>query len=111
MPARAASIAAPSGSASATGRSARSAPTTTRIRKTAPETSLASTTQPAATPPFEPEHEELRQTLRRFVAAELRPHAMEWEREKWMPNEVFLRCGELGFLGLKYEERWGGQGG
>src|SRR4051812_32047270 len=28
-----------------------------------------------------------------------------------MPNEVFLRCGELGFLGLKYEERYGGQGG
>jgi acyl-CoA dehydrogenase len=28
-----------------------------------------------------------------------------------MPNEVFLRCGELGFLGLKYEEKYGGQGG
>jgi acyl-CoA dehydrogenase len=72
---------------------------------------LASTTQAAVTPPFEEEHEELRQTLRRFVEAELRPHAMEWEDAEWMPNEVFLRCGELGFLGLKYEERYGGQGG
>jgi acyl-CoA dehydrogenase len=72
---------------------------------------LASTTKPAVTPPFDVEHEELRQTLRRFVDNELRPHAMEWEDAQWMPNEVFLRCGELGFLGLKYEERWGGQGG
>jgi acyl-CoA dehydrogenase len=64
-----------------------------------------------ATPPFEDEHEELRQTLRRFVDNELRPHAMEWEDAQWMPDDVFRRCGELGFLGLKYEERYGGQGG
>jgi acyl-CoA dehydrogenase len=72
---------------------------------------LASTTRPAVTPPFEEEHEDLRQTLRRFVENELRPHAMEWEDAQWMPDEVFRRCGELGFLGLKYEERYGGQGG
>jgi acyl-CoA dehydrogenase len=74
-------------------------------------TSLASTTQAAVTPPFEEEHEELRQTLRRFVDSELRPHVMEWEDARWVPEEIFLRCGELGFLGLKYEERYGGQGG
>jgi acyl-CoA dehydrogenase len=61
--------------------------------------------------PFGEEHEQLRQTLRRFVEKELRPHVMEWEDAQWMPNEVFLRCGELGFLGLKYEEKYGGQGG
>jgi len=72
---------------------------------------LASTTRPAVTPPFEEEHEELRQTLRRFVEEELRPNAMEWEDAQWMPDEVFRRCGALGFLGLKYEERYGGQGG
>lgn len=64
-----------------------------------------------ATPPFEEEHELLRETIRRFVANELRPHAMEWEDAQWMPNEVFGRCAELGLLGLKYEERYGGQGG
>jgi acyl-CoA dehydrogenase len=64
-----------------------------------------------ATPPFDDEHEQLRQSLRRFVDTELRPNAMEWEDAQWMPNEVFLRCGELGFLGLKYEEQYGGQGG
>jgi acyl-CoA dehydrogenase len=72
---------------------------------------LASSTQAAVTPPFEVEHEELRQTLRRFVEKELRPHVMEWEDAQWVPHEVFLRCGELGFLGLKYEEKYGGQGG
>jgi acyl-CoA dehydrogenase len=68
-------------------------------------------TRPSSRPPFEDEHEQLRETLRRFVDTELRPHAMEWEDAQWLPNEVFTRCGELGFLGLKYEERYGGQGG
>src|SRR4051794_41866644 len=36
---------------------------------------------------------------------------MEWEDAQWVPHETFLRCGELGFLGLKYEEKYGGQGG
>jgi acyl-CoA dehydrogenase len=61
--------------------------------------------------PFSPEHEELRQSIRRFVANELRPHATEWENARWFPNEVFARMGELGFLGLKYPEEYGGQGG
>src|SRR4051812_49497075 len=61
--------------------------------------------------PFSPEHEELRESIRRFVANELRPHAREWEDARWFPNEVFTRMGELGFLGLKYPEEYGGQGG
>ena len=72
---------------------------------------MASTTRAAVTPPFEQEHEELRQTLRRFVETELRPRVQDWEDAQWVPHEVFLRCGALGFLGLKYEERYGGQGG
>ena len=31
--------------------------------------------------------------------------------ERWFPDELFPRMGELGFLGLKYEEEYGGQGG
>ena len=62
-------------------------------------------------PPFTEEHEELRTSLRRWVEAELLPHADEWERERWFPSELFPRMGELGFLGLKYEEAYGGQGG
>jgi acyl-CoA dehydrogenase len=62
-------------------------------------------------PPFGEEHEELRASIRRFVANELRPHAAEWEDARWFPNEVFTRMAELGFLGLKYPEKYGGQGG
>jgi acyl-CoA dehydrogenase len=62
-------------------------------------------------PPFTDEHEQLRESIRRFVANELRPHATEWEDARWFPNDVFARMAELGFLGLKYPEEYGGQGG
>jgi alkylation response protein AidB-like acyl-CoA dehydrogenase len=59
---------------------------------------------------FTDEHEQLRESLRRFVIKELQPHADEWE-ETTFPNWVFTRMGELGFLGLDKPERYGGQGG
>jgi acyl-CoA dehydrogenase len=62
-------------------------------------------------PPFTDEHEQLREAIRRFVVSELRPHAQEWEDARWFPNEVFHRMAELGFLGLKYPEEYGGEGG
>jgi acyl-CoA dehydrogenase len=62
-------------------------------------------------PPFDERHEELRRGIRTFVAEELRPHAAEWERAGWFPNEVFARMGELGLLGLKYPREYGGRGG
>jgi acyl-CoA dehydrogenase len=62
-------------------------------------------------PPFTDEHEALRESIRRFVANELHPHAREWEDARWFPNTVFTRMAELGYLGLKYPEEYGGQGG
>lgn len=35
----------------------------------------------------------------------------EWEKAGSFPRELFSRCGELGFLGLKFPESFGGQGG
>jgi acyl-CoA dehydrogenase len=64
-----------------------------------------------AVPPFTDEHEALRESIRGFIAAELRPHATEWEDAHWFPDEVFTKLAGQGLLGLKYEERWGGQGG
>jgi acyl-CoA dehydrogenase len=63
------------------------------------------------TPPFTDEHEELRDSIRRFIAAELRPHAERWEADRWFPDEVFAQLAGVGFLGLKYPEEYGGQGG
>jgi acyl-CoA dehydrogenase len=72
---------------------------------------LPSATPRRPIPPFTDEHEDLREGIRRFVARELRPHAGEWEDARWFPNEVFARMAELGYLGLKYPEEYGGQGG
>jgi acyl-CoA dehydrogenase len=65
----------------------------------------------AVLPPFGEEHEELRATVERFVVAEVAPHVDEWERSEEFPRELYRRCAELGFLGLKFPEGYGGQGG
>jgi alkylation response protein AidB-like acyl-CoA dehydrogenase len=59
---------------------------------------------------FTDEHEQLRESIRRFATKELAPHAEEWE-ETTFPNWVFERMGELGFLGLDKPVEYGGQGG
>ncbi len=63
------------------------------------------------TPPFTEEHEELRASARGFIERELTPHAQEWEQEEWFPDELFGKLAAQGLLGLKYPERYGGQGG
>ncbi len=65
----------------------------------------------ATLPPFGEEHEELRETVSRFVANEIAPHVDEWEEAREFPRDLFGRCAELGFLGLKFPEELGGQGG
>jgi acyl-CoA dehydrogenase len=62
-------------------------------------------------PPFTAEHDELRETVRRFVENEVAPHVPQWEDDREFPRELYARCGELGFLGLKFPEEYGGQGG
>jgi alkylation response protein AidB-like acyl-CoA dehydrogenase len=59
---------------------------------------------------FTDEHQQLRESIHRFVVKELQPHSEEWE-ETTFPNWVFARMGELGFLGLDKPEQYGGQGG
>jgi alkylation response protein AidB-like acyl-CoA dehydrogenase len=59
---------------------------------------------------FTDEHEQLRESIHRFVVNELAPHAEEWE-ETTFPDWVFRRMGELGFLGLDKPVEYGGQGG
>ena len=65
----------------------------------------------ATLPPFGQEHEELRETVRRFVSTEIAPNVDEWEAAREFPRELYGRCAELGFLGLKFPEEYGGQGG
>jgi alkylation response protein AidB-like acyl-CoA dehydrogenase len=62
-------------------------------------------------PYFQAHHEELRQSIRKFVESELAPHAQDWEAAAYFADWVFPRMGELGFLGLHYPTEYGGQGG
>ena len=58
---------------------------------------------------FTPEHEQIRDTVKRFVINEINPHVPEWEKAQQYPaHQVMKRLGELGMLGLKYPEADGG---
>lgn len=57
---------------------------------------------------YEEEHEAFRRTVRGVVEKEILPHVRDWEAREEFPRELFLRFGELGFLGLKYPVEYGG---
>src|SRR5271169_5884500 len=60
---------------------------------------------------FTPEHDELRRSLQKFIAAEVNPHVDEWEEAGIFPaHDLFKKMGDLGFLGLNKPETYGGQG-
>ena len=65
----------------------------------------------APLPPFGEEHADLRESINSFVTKEIVPNVDEWEAAREFPRELYDRCGELGFLGLKYPTELGGQGG
>ena len=58
---------------------------------------------------FTPEHEQIADTVRKFVAKEINPHIAEWEAAQEFPSHaVFKKLGDLGLLGLKYPTEFGG---
>jgi alkylation response protein AidB-like acyl-CoA dehydrogenase len=60
----------------------------------------------------EPEHvRQLRETLRRFVAAEMPLESVRrWDREHRFPRELFAKLATLGVCGLTIDEEYGGSG-
>jgi hypothetical protein len=52
----------------------------------------------------------LHRTVREFAAAELRPHAAQWDREGRFPLELIPKLAELGLLGLTVPAEFGGAG-
>jgi citronellyl-CoA dehydrogenase len=60
---------------------------------------------------FTPEHRQIEDTVIKFVDKEINPHVAEWEAAGQFPaHEVFKKLGNLGLLGLKYPEEYGGSG-
>ena len=47
---------------------------------------------------------------REFAEGEIRPIALEIDREARFPHETVKRMGELGLMGIAVPERWGGAG-
>jgi alkylation response protein AidB-like acyl-CoA dehydrogenase len=59
---------------------------------------------------FEPEHEDFRESFRRFLAKEVAPHHDAWERDGLVPRELFTAAGEHGFVAPQVPEAYGGAG-
>jgi alkylation response protein AidB-like acyl-CoA dehydrogenase len=59
---------------------------------------------------FTPEQIALRQHVREFAEAEIRPHVREWDEHSTFPMEVVKKLGELGYLGVIFPEELGGAG-
>jgi citronellyl-CoA dehydrogenase len=60
---------------------------------------------------FTKEHEQVRKALRDFVNKRINPFVDEWEEKGAAPlHDLFKEMGDLGFLGIRYDERYGGLG-
>jgi alkylation response protein AidB-like acyl-CoA dehydrogenase len=58
-----------------------------------------------------PEHHQvLRAQVREFCEREVRPHAKRWDREEQFPHELVRGLAELGLLGIRIPEEYGGAG-
>lgn len=59
---------------------------------------------------FDPEHEEFRDSARRFFVNEIAPHSARWREQGYVDREAYLRVGAQGYLLPWADECYGGQG-
>ncbi len=61
---------------------------------------------------FRPSEEQriLRQTVREFAEAEMRPHVMEWDEAQHFPMDLLPKLADLGLMGIQFDEQYGGSG-
>lgn len=57
------------------------------------------------------EQEAVRQLAKDFVAREIAPHVVEWDRAENVDKSIVKKLGSVGFLGLTVPEEYGGSGG
>jgi len=59
---------------------------------------------------FNETHDAFRTAVKKFVDKEINPNMNEWE-EKTVPlHDLFKKMGDLGFLGIRYDPKYGGGG-
>ena len=56
------------------------------------------------------EQSDIRALAREFVLGEVRPHSPEWDSRRQLDPQVFSKLGELGFMGMRIPESYGGLG-
>ena len=59
---------------------------------------------------FTEEQNIFRDTYRRFIANEVAPHMNRWRAAGIVDRDIFRRAGELGFLMIWPDEKYGGLG-
>jgi len=59
---------------------------------------------------FTPEHETFRDSVRRFMEAEVKPHDERWQEQGYVDREVWRKAGANGFLCTSMPEAYGGSG-
>lgn len=60
---------------------------------------------------FNKDHELVRKAVKDFVNKEINPYVDEWEEKGMIPlHDLFKKVGELGFIGIRYDEKYGGEG-
>ena len=59
---------------------------------------------------FEPEHQDFRETVSRFVSDEIMPNFEQWEEDGIVPRELFQKAGEKNMLAMSVSEEYGGLG-
>lgn len=57
---------------------------------------------------FNEDHQLFRQSIRSFIEKEVVPNAIKWEEERQIPKEILKKMGDLGYLGLLFDEKYGG---
>ena len=59
---------------------------------------------------FEPEHEQFRESVIKFMTSEVAPHVERFHQQGIVDRELFLKAGEQGLLCTWADERYGGAG-
>lgn len=59
---------------------------------------------------FEPEHEQFRDSVVKFMQAEVGPYAEKWREEGMVPRELYRKAGAQGLLCTWADEKFGGAG-
>jgi len=60
---------------------------------------------------FTREHEQVRRAVREFVEKEINPYVDQWEEAECAPlHDIFRKMGALGYLGIRYDPAYGGEG-